>query len=233
MFGRKKEREIFVSAVIVAAGSSTRMGENKLLMQIGWQTVIEKTLEVFDKTERITEIILVCRQDDFVDFSKFCKVLKTPSKIVIGGQTRTHSTLNGINACNEKTEIIAIHDGARPLITQDIIDASIECADKNGASIPVVPVKDTIKILENGVVERTLNRENLFAVQTPQTFKSTIIKKVTEQALTSEQIFSDDASCAEAQGVAIHTVQGSYDNIKITTLEDIALASLIIDRRGF
>lgn len=233
MFKRKKEHKIFTSAVIVAGGSSTRMGENKLLMEINGISVIEKTLLVFENAEKISEIILVCRQEDFVAFSSICSNFKTPIKIVNGGQTRTHSTLNGINMCSENAQFIAIHDGARPLITEDIINEVIDNVIINNAVIPVVAVKDTIKKVFENIVSETPNRELLFSVQTPQIFKSDIIINAINKAVTSEQIFSDDASCVEALGIKVHTILGSYDNIKITTIEDIALASLIIDRRGF
>lgn len=227
----EQKNETPISVVIVAAGSSRRMGENKLLMKIYNETVLQKTLSAFDNAEKISEIILVCRQEDFVDFYSICRGLRTPMKIVTGGDSRTQSTLNGLDACSG--EIIAIHDGARPMITEDVINAAIQSAIDNGAAIPVVPIKDTIKIVKDGVVSRTLYRNQLFAVQTPQVFRAGIIRQATETALESGTIFSDDASCVESQGIAVHTVAGSYDNIKITTTEDISLATLIVDRRGF
>lgn len=228
-----KEHEIFTSAVVLGAGSSMRMGENKLLMKIKNQSVIERTLKTFDNCEKICEIVLVCRQEDFLEFSKICNALKTPTKIVNGGETRTHSALKGIDTCNENAQIIAIHDGARPLFTESIVNNAIDSAILNNAVIPVVPVKDTIKIVSNNIVQDTLNRDSIFSVQTPQVFSLELIKKATVHALRSRQVFTDDASCVEAFGATVHTILGSYDNIKITTIEDIALANLIVERRGF
>lgn len=233
MFGFKKKQSEFVSVVIVGAGSSTRMGQNKLLMEIYGVPVIEKTISVFDKIDLVCEIILVCRQEDFLVFSNICKNFEKPIKIVNGGQSRTHSTLNGINACNENTQIIAIHDAARPLVTEKIIVDAIECATENNTAIPVVPVKDTIKIVENNICKQTISRDCLFLVQTPQVFRADIIKNSTIDAVSNNITFTDDSTCVENTGQNIHTILGSYDNIKITTIEDISQAMSIIDRRGF
>lgn len=233
MFGFKKEPVILTSAVILASGNSTRMGENKLLMDICGKTVIERTLEVFDNLEKISEIILVCRQEDMLVFSKICKNLKTPVKIINGGKSRTQSAFNGIENCMENTEIIAIHDCARPFVTTEIINQGIELALKNQTAIPVVAVKDTIKIVEQNIVQNTLNRENLYIVQTPQIFSANIIKNATKIAVEKNLEYTDDASCVEAQGTKINTILGSYDNIKITTIDDITLGECIVLRRGF
>lgn len=236
MFGFKKKvlkDTSFVSAVIVAGGSSTRFGENKLLMQIQNMTVIEKTLQIFDSCDEIDEIILVCRQEDLLTFSKYSEYLKTPIKIVNGGKTRTHSTYNGLKECNENATIIAIHDGARPLITHDVIKRAVENTKEFDATVPVVASKDTMKIVCDNKCVKSIDRNTLFAIQTPQVFKADIIKNALKRAFEENLDFTDDTTVVEYFGTEVTTVLGDYDNIKITTIEDISLANLIVERRGY
>lgn len=236
MFGFKKKvlkDTSFVSAVIVAGGSSTRFGENKLLMQIQNMTVIEKTLQIFDSCDEIDEIILVCRQEDLLTFSKYSEYLKTPIKIVNGGKTRTHSTYNGLKECNKNATIIAIHDGARPLITHDVIKRAVENTKEFDATVPVVASKDTMKIVCDNKCVKSIDRNTLFAIQTPQVFKADIIKNALKRAFEENLDFTDDTTVVEYFGTEVTTVLGDYDNIKITTIEDISLANLIVERRGY
>lgn len=235
MFGFKKKQKScdFTSIIIVAAGNSTRMGENKLLMDICGVPVIEKTLNSFDNLKFIDEIILVCRQEDLLQFSKIANLINTPIKLVCGGETRMHSSQNGIKSCNKNSTLIGIHDGARPLVSPDLIANLINCAKENKTSIPVVAVKDTIREITSNKSSKTLDRSVLFSVQTPQFFDAETIKFAVNSAIESGQNFTDDASCVEAINVPIFSVNSNYDNIKITTKEDIDLANLIIERRGF
>lgn len=236
MFGFKKKvlkDTSFVSAVIVAGGSSTRFGENKLLMQIQNMTVIEKTLQIFDSCDEIDEIILVCRQEDLLTFSKYSEYLKTSIKIVNGGKTRTHSTYNGLKECNKNATIIAIHDGARPLITHDVIKRAVENTKEFDATVPVVASKDTMKIVCDNKCVKSIDRNTLFAIQTPQVFKADIIKNALKRAFEENLDFTDDTTVVEYFGTEVTTVLGDYDNIKITTIEDISLANLIVERRGY
>lgn len=223
------------SIVIVASGNSSRMGENKLLIDIYGMPVIEKTIQAFVKHNLITEIILVCRQVDILEFSQICNnyVKKKNIKIVAGGNTRTESALNGINACEENTDFIGIHDGARPLINEETITNVITNCYQTNACIPVVPVKDTIKAIVGGICIEEYDREKLFSVQTPQFFSANVIKEATTKAIVENLTFTDDSSLVKHYNNAIYTVEGDYDNIKITTKEDVALAHLIIERRGF
>ncbi len=221
----------FVSIVILASGNSTRMGENKLLMELSGKSVIEHTLNVFDKVSKISEIILVCRQQDMVIFANFCEKLEKPVKIVAGGKERTDSALCGINACSADTNIIGVHDGARPLVTEKIIVDTINSAKENKAAIPVVSVKDTIKFVENDICTQSLNRNFLKIVQTPQFFDAKTIKTATEKASAQGLTYTDDSSLVEHFGTKIHTVLGSYENIKITTVEDIIIANSILESR--
>ena len=238
MFKKKMkifEEKPFLSMIVVAAGSSSRMGENKLLMDLFGESVLAKTLKVLDSSDLVSEIVIVCRQIDIVEFSNICNdfAIDKPVKIVNGGETRTHSTYKGILACNEKAEFIGIHDGARPLITNEIISSVVECAIENSCAIPVVAVKDTIKEVIDSVCVKSIKRDTLFAVQTPQVFKAEIINNCTARSLKTGYSHTDDSSCVESFGYTVHTVSGDYDNIKITTPEDISLAMLIIERRGY
>lgn len=232
-FRKKQKSDDFNSVIIVAAGNSSRMGENKLLIDLNGIPVIQKTLKSFDNLKFINEIILVCRQDDLLEFSKIAKTINTPIKIVCGGETRMHSSQNGIKACNENAKIIGIHDGARPLVTPELIKNCIISAKENKASIPVVAVKDTIREVVSNKSVKTLDRSVLYSVQTPQFFDAETIKFAVNSAIESNQNFTDDASCVEAMNVTVHTIDGSYDNIKITTRDDVELANLICERRGF
>lgn len=232
MFKKKKNNE-FVSIIIVASGNSTRFGENKLLVDILGQSVIERTISAFSCHEKVSEIILVCRQEDILEFSNICSSQDFNIKIVSGGNTRTHSTLNGLNACSKDAQIIGIHDGARPLILAETITNTINSAILNKACIPVVAVKDTIKSVRNDVCFANHNRNDLFLVQTPQVFDSEIILNATKLAVAKELDFTDNSTCVEYFGTKVHTVLGSYDNLKITTKEDILLAQMHIESRGF
>ena len=225
----------FVSMIVVAAGSSSRMGENKLLMDLFGEPVLAKTLKALDTSDLVSEIVIVCRQIDIVEFSNICNdfAINKPIKIVSGGETRTHSTLNGVLACDEQAEFIGVHDGARPLITDEIINSVVECAIEHSCAIPVVAVKDTIKEVVDSVCVKSIQRDTIFAVQTPQVFKAEIIKNCTHKSVKTGYSHTDDSSCVESFGHTIHTVIGDYDNIKITTPEDISLAMLIIERRGY
>lgn len=233
MFGNKEKYCPKISVVIVASGNSTRMGENKLLMEIFDEPVIGKTLEVFDMCEKVSEIILVCRHEDMLQFSEICNIYvqNTAIKLVAGGKERTNSTLNGLRACDENADLIGIHDGARPLVTVDIIESVIDSALEHKASIPVVLAKDTMKYVEDGKCTQTLNRSMLYSVQTPQFFEAELIKKCSEKADKLSLTYTDDSSCVEHFGTTVHTVLGSYENIKITTIEDVSLAHAIIESR--
>ena len=142
------------------------------------------------------------------------------------------SVLAGLREVNPKSELVAVHDAARPLATVEIIEETISMAREWGAAAPAVPVKDTIKRAVNGVVENTLNRSELFAVQTPQVFEHGLILGALEKAATDRVELTDDCSAVELLGIPVHLTQGSYENIKLTTPEDLATAEAILGRRG-
>ena len=153
-------------------------------------------------------------------------------KIVVGGETRSASVLAGIREADPASELIAVHDGDRPLVPVEIIDTVIEKAAQRGAAAPAVPVKDTIKRALGGVVAGTPDRSELYAVQTPQVFEHGLILGALEKALSDGAELTDDCSAVERIGMPVCLVQGSYDNIKLTTPEDLAVAEAILERRG-
>ncbi len=220
----------FVSAIIVAAGSSRRMGgENKLLLKIAEKTVLERTVEAFQNNINTDEIIVAARAEDIVEYKKLLSSYGKVKKIVAGGETRQVSVANALDACNEKAELIAIHDGARPFVTQGIINATICAAVEYGAAACAVAVKDTIKIIdENSFITDTPAREALRAVHTPQCFNKKLYSDCVNQLGDKARDMTDDCRLAELCGVKVKLVESSYTNIKITTPEDIPFAESIL-----
>ena len=221
----------YVSAVIVAAGNSSRMRSSvsKQLMTIGGKTVIENTADKFVRCEYIDEIVVVCPKGD-EDF--YSELLGDGIIVTGGGAARQQSVYNGVTMTKNNCDIIVIHDGARPLV--DILDIKkvIIDAEKYGASTLAVPVKDTIKIVENNKVIDTPNRESLYAVQTPQVFCKGDYLMAYERALNDNVEFTDDCRLIEYVGGSVHITIGNYTNIKITTPEDIEIAETLLKRSG-
>ena len=234
LLGRGKGPALTCTAIVPAAGRSVRMGEDKLLLPLGEVPVILRTLRTLESSRYITEIIVAVREEQIVPLGQLCKdaALTKVRKIVIGGETRSASVLAGLREADPASELIAVHDGDRPLVTVEIINAAIEKAAERGAAAPAVPVKDTIKRVSDGKVTETLNRSTLYAVQTPQVFEHGLILGALEKALTEEADITDDCSAVERIGMPVCLTEGSYDNIKLTTPEDLAVAEAILERRG-
>ncbi len=217
-------KELEVAVIIVAAGSGTRMNsdKNKLLIEIGKETIIEKTLNVFERNNYIDEIIVVTNDSEIMNIAgKISKARNTIS----GGKTRKDSVYNGILNIEEDDALVLIHDGARPFVTDDIIERVIEKTYLHKACIPAVEVKDTIKKISEDIVDETLDRDSLITVQTPQGFKLDVLK----EAYKLKDIYpaTDDASLVEKLGYPIYVVKGDYNNIKMTTMDDIKRARYI------
>ena len=230
---RKKTRP-FCSAVIVAAGSSERMGEDKLMLPLDGVPVLVRSIQAFDSSPLIDEIIVVTQSAKIVPVSQLCADygIKKVTKILTGGETRVISALAGLSEIDDRAKLAAIHDGARPLVTHEVIEKALHCAALNKAAAPAVPLKDTVKLVKDGAVVRTLERSSLAAVQTPQVFWPDIIKGALTDAMNRGRDITDDCSAVEAMGVPVFIIEGSYENIKITTPEDIAAAEAILERRG-
>lgn len=227
--------EKFVSAVVVAAGSSTRMKSDisKQLLKIGDKTVLQHTVSAFERSGIVDEIIIVCPENDIENFKLLFSDsnVKIPVKFTIGGSTRQKSVGNGVSIVSESCGVIAIHDGARPLVKPADIQRVIEDATTFGAAALAVPVKDTVKLVENAVVESTPPRDKLFIIQTPQVFDKSTYIKAYQKAVSDGNDFTDDCQLIESVGGKVHITVGDYTNIKITTAEDIAVAETFLNLR--
>ena len=207
------------SAVILAAGSGTRLGlgYNKLLYKLDNETIIEKTVKAFEKDQYCKEIILVISKNDETAMEE---LFHKRVRFVFGGATRQESSYHGVTAAHE--EVVMIHDGARPYVTLDELNRCREQMMISDACLLMVPVKDTIKIICQGRVDHTPNRSQLMAALTPQCFKKKLICECLEKAINSNELFSDDASVVEKLSkTPVYVVRGEYSNIKITTKEDL------------
>lgn len=221
------------SVVIVSAGRGSRMrlDINKQFLKIGDKEVIAHTIDKFYNNENIGEIIIVLRKDEkkFFEENIINKYGYKNIKIAFGGKERQDSVYNGLKELDENCEIVLIHDGARPFVTNETIEKSIDCARKYNCAIVGVPVKDTIKIInENNDVYDTPDRNRLWSIQTPQVFEYSLIMKAHKKAKVDEYYGTDDSMLVEYLGYNVKVVEGSYDNIKITTREDLKIAEEIL-----
>lgn len=228
---REEAEQVRCAAVVPAAGSSTRMGgQDKILLPLDGVPVLIHTLRALESSALITEIVVVTREDLIVPISQLCRdgALSKVSKVVIGGDSRAQSVLRGIQALPEDTPLIAIHDGARPLVTPQVIDGAIRMAAQRGAAAPAVPLKDTVKRARDGLVEETPDRSALFAVQTPQVFAADLIRGALGKAVEENAPITDDCSALERLGMQVFLTEGDYTNIKITTPEDMTVAEALL-----
>lgn len=222
-----------ISVVITAGGSSSRMGldKNKLLIELDNKTVIERTIEKFLNISNVVEIIVVSGDGIYEEVKEIASRIQFNIKIVQGGNSREESTYNGIIATNEKSSHILCHDGARPLVSRDVILKCIKEIENYDAVITGVPTKDTIKIVSSDLeVVSTPNRENLFNIQTPQIFKRDILLKAYENLKREQFKVTDDSSIVAKLDIPIKLVESDYSNIKITTKEDIYLATELLNK---
>ena len=221
-------------AVIASAGKGLRFmeGKKKQFYSLGGKPILAHTLDKFETCPLIRSVRLVVGQEDMdyclkeiVEKYGFQKV----SEIVPGGKRRQESVKNGMDALPKDTDIVAIHDGVRPLVTRTMIEDSIHSAVRHGAVVLAMPVKETIKMSNpDGTVLKTLDREFLWQIQTPQTFQVNVIREAYYRATEDGFVGTDDASLVERLGVKVHILPGSYTNIKITTPEDLVLAYLFL-----
>lgn len=205
-----------VAAVIVAAGASRRMGFDKLAYPLDGGTVLEKSVRAFDMHPAIDEILLVAGENA-PQAALLAAACAKPAKTVAGGATRVQSVRAGLDAVN--AEYVAIHDAARPFVTPQVIWDALEAAYETGAAAPAVPVKDTVKVAADGLVVETPAREKLYAVQTPQCFRTALYRQVLAQVCCDA--VTDDCSAFELAGLPVRLTQGDYANYKITTREDL------------
>lgn len=221
-------------AVIVSAGKGQRFteGKKKQYYLLADKPILAHTLDKFETCPLVRSILLVVGQGDMnyclkeiVEKYRYRKI----SHIVPGGKRRQDSVKNGIDALSKDVDIVVIHDGVRPLVTREMIEQSIHSAQRFGAVVLAMPVKETIKMAHaDGTVLKTLDRESLWHIQTPQAFQAHVIKQAYQKAAKDGFVGTDDASLVERLGMKVHILPGSYTNIKITTSEDLILANLFL-----
>lgn len=222
------------SAVIVAAGRGTRMGleRNKVLVPLCGEPVIARTVRAFERTGWFDGgIVVVTGACDLGEMKRILADAGLRAQVVLGGADRQESVCRGLAATNPEAQYVAIHDGARPLVTAEVIARTLESAKKYGSGVAAVPLKDTVKrVNEGGVVVDTPPRDALRAVQTPQTFEAELIRRAHAAYALGERA-TDDAALAERMGVEVRLTEGDVENIKLTTPEDMLLARQVILRR--
>ena len=228
---RKKEAGPSCSVVVVAAGSSSRMGFDKVLADVGGLPVIVRCLKSFEKAPSVSEVVVVTRTDLVPEVARLCQDfgLSKVVKVIRGGEDRTQSARLGTLECSPKAKLIAIHDGARPFVTVRVIEDAVAQAARSGAAAPAVPVKDTIKVVRDGLVERTLDRSALYAVQTPQVFDGDLIRAALQKALDDGVSLTDDCAAVERLGMKVVLTQGDERNIKLTTPADLLIGEVLAE----
>lgn len=222
------------SAVIVCAGNSTRMGGvNKILLPLGGRKVIGVTMQAFQACESVSEIIIVAREADIPAIQEEAREagITKLAACTAGGATRQESVINGIKKISKESELVAVHDGARPLVKPEHIEKVIRDASVFGGATLGVPVKDTIKTVDGGLIVDTPPRSSLYITQTPQIFKRSLYFEGVDFALEHGLDFTDDCQLVEAIGGKVAMTVGDYTNIKITTPEDIAIAEVLLGQR--
>ncbi|MBQ1371597.1 MAG: 2-C-methyl-D-erythritol 4-phosphate cytidylyltransferase [Oscillospiraceae bacterium] len=221
-------------AVIVAAGNATRMkGTDKIMTELCGEPLIVHTLYAFQQSEEIQEIVLVTREELLEPLRELCvrKKITKLTRVCRGGETRAASVQAGLEQLSKQCNLVAIHDGARPLVSQSVIRDAVCKAAKYHAAAPAIPVKDTIKLAHGGIVESTPDRSSLYAVQTPQVFDLDLYRAALQKAVTEKLELTDDCSAAEHYGIKVVITEGSDENLKVTTPTDLILAEALMKRR--
>lgn len=231
---QKKRQEPCCSAVVVAAGSSTRMGMDKLMLPLDETPVIVYTLRAVQAAPSVGEIILVTREDLIVPMSQLCQdyAISKVTKVVRGGGQPNPIGPAGHFGGIRRRPSDRHTRRARPFVSAEVIERAVAQAMETGAAAPAVPVKDTIKVAHDGVVESTPDRACLFAVQTPQVFESSLIKAALQKALDDGLELTDDCAAVERLGMKVALTRGDERNIKLTTPEDLAVAQAILELEG-
>ena len=204
-------------------------------MDLDGVSVLCRTLQALDRAELVDEIVVAAKEENLLTVADLCAAagLHKSVKVVKGGSTRVESVLCAALECSEKTELIAVHVGARPLVKPESIDELIRLGQKTYAVAPAVRVKDTIKVAnEDGLVRSTPDRNTLFAVQTPQVFQADLLKAALQSALKDDANITDDCSAVERLGKEVYLTPGDPENLKLTTPMDIMVAEAILKKRG-
>ena len=219
-------------AVIVAAGSASRMGGiDKVMAPLKGEPMIVHTVRAFQSCDAISEIVIVTREDLILPIAKLTNAFDKVTAVVVGGKSRQESVSLGMNALSEKCQLAAIQDGARPLVTWQLIDRVVRAAHAHNAAIPVIPVKDTIKVCNSALVVSTPDRSTLRAVQTPQVFDFDLLRGALKQAEIDGAEVTDDCSAVERLGMTVRTVEGDERNLKVTTPFDLKIAEMLMEEQ--
>ena len=219
-------------AVIVAAGSASRMGGiDKILAPLDSQPVLRHTLRAFEECDAVAEVVVVTREELVEEVKKLAAPHPKVIAVVTGGKTRQESVEKGLEKLSKDVKLAAIHDGARPLVTWQLIDRVVRAANTYGAAAPGIPVKDTIKTVAGGLVVNTPDRASLQAVQTPQVFDIDLLKAALLKAYQDDAAITDDCSAVERLGMKIKMVEGEETNLKITTPMDLKIARMLLEER--
>ncbi len=228
----RKHRQKRAGAIIVAAGTSKRMGRvDKVMASLGGKPVLIRVIDAFQKCRSIDQIVVVLGKQNLAEVRRLVLKEGWSEKIDLcfGGRRRRDSVMAGLDRLDQ-CDWVVVHDGARPLVTASLINRGLKEAVETGAASAAVPVTDTIKVVGmDGVVRHTPTRDNLWAVQTPQVFE---YEMITEAYRRAKGEVTDDTSLVEQMGYRVRLYMGSYDNIKITTPDDLVVAEVLLQKRG-
>ena len=204
-------------------------GIDKTVVDLGGKPLIRRTVEAFQNCDAIKEIVVVTREDLLVQVMGLCRNMDKVQAVVTGGANRQESVKAGVSALSSKVKLVAIHDGARPMITWEVIDRAVRAANSYGAAAPAIPVKDTIKEARGGVVLSTPDRSRLQAVQTPQVFDKDLLMAAMKKVEQEGAEVTDDCSAVELLGMSVKLVQGDERNLKVTTPLDLKIAKMLLE----
>lgn len=222
----------YCGAVIVAAGSASRMGGiDKVMAPLGGEPMILRTVRAFEDCEAVKEIVIVTRKDLMEPIAELCSGFTKIRSVVQGGSSRQESVKLGLLAFSKEVRLAAVHDGARPLVSGELIDKVIRAAHSYGAAAPAIPVKDTIKVFEGGFIAATPDRSTLRAVQTPQVIDRDLLLGALEKAEQEGTALTDDCSAVEHIGMRVRLVEGEERNLKVTTPLDLKIAELLLEEK--
>lgn len=232
---RRKRRHPYCAALVPAAGKSERMGgTDKLTAPLCGVPVLLRTLTALDRASLVDEIVVAVSPERLEELAALCSRagVKKPLRVVEGGASRAQSVLLAALAAGESCELLAVHDGARPLIKPEQVDDMIRLGQRTYAAAPALPVTDTVKVADTeGLVQSTPDRKTLYAVQTPQVFQANLLRAALQSAIAAGAELTDDCSAVERLGKAVYLTPGWRENIKITTREDLALAETFLRER--
>ena len=227
---RKLLKLKYCGAVIVAAGNATRMGGvDKVMAPLGGEPMIVRTVRRFQQCDVIREIVVVTRPDLMMSVMDLCHGFDKVKAVVVGGSSREESVHMGLNTLSKRCKLVAVQDGARPLVSWQLIDRVVRAANTYGAAAPAVPVKDTVKVIAGGLVDHTPDRSTLRAVQTPQVFDFDLLRGALAEAKRKKWNITDDCSAVERMGMKVRLVEGDERNIKVTTPMDLKIAELLLE----